>query len=149
MVATKFLSAGCSEQEALEYTCTLAAKLFLEEDNLLDIQNIDIRCQSAREAEKLDELMWIRPEDVLIPHSLTHLRDKKIFAEIGYPGSKFSSRDNKALVNLNPDLPNQISNYLVYFQLVIEDNSVLRERAAATWKECNSMGLEPTFVENK
>jgi len=51
-------------------------------------------------------------------------------------------------VNLNPDLPNQISEYLFYYQLVIEDHSSLRERAAITWKECKSMGLDPSFLKN-
>lgn len=148
MPITKFLSAGSNEEEALKYTCELAARLFLKEDNLPTAENIEIRCKSAEEGEKLNDLMWIYPADMLIPHNISHKNNGKVFAEIGYPGSKFSYKDSKALVNLNPDLPNQISDYLVYFQLVIEDNSYLRERAAATWNECKLMGLEPTFIKS-
>ena len=56
--------------------------------------------------------------------------------------------DKKMLLNLNPDLPNQISEYLYYYQLVIADNSKLRERVATTWQECKSMGLSPSFIDN-
>ena len=147
MLETKFLSAGSCHEEALKYTCELTAKIFLKDINFPDVKNIDIRCGSANEAEELNELLWIYPEDILIPHNLTHKKDKNIFVEIGYPGSAFSNIDNKLLVNLNPDLPNQISGYLFYYQLVIEDNSSLRERAAVTWKECKSRGLNPIFLK--
>ena len=148
MLETKFLSAGSNEEDALRYACDLTAILFLELDSSPKLRNIDINCKSAKEAEKLDELMWSYPIDALIPHKLTHKKGNKMFAEIGYPGSKFTFKENKALVNLNPDLPNQISEYLIYFQLVIEDNSSLRNRAADTWDECKSMGLKPSFVRN-
>ena len=148
MLETKFLSAGSCHEEALKYTCELTAKIFLKDINFPDVKNIDIRCGSANEAEELNELLWIYPEDTLIPHNLTHKKDNNIFVEIGYPGSSFRNLDNKLLMNLNPDLPNQISEYLYYYQLVIEDNSSLRERAAVTWKECTSMGLDPIFLKS-
>lgn len=148
MLETKFLSAGSCHEEALKYTCELTAKIFLKDINFPDVKNIDIRCGSANEAEELNELLWTYPEDILIPHNLTHKKDKNIFVEIGYPGSSFRNIDNKLLMNLNPDLPNQISEYLYYYQLVIEDNSSLRERAAVTWKECTSMGLDPIFLKS-
>ena len=148
MLETTFLSAGSTHEEALKYTCELTAKIFLKDINFPDVRNIDIRCESANEAEELNELLWIYPEDALIPHNLTHKRDQNIFVEIGYPGSNFCTKDGKLLVNLNPDLPNQISEYLFYYQLVIEDHSSLRERAAITWKECKTMGLDPSFLKN-
>ena len=148
MILTKFLSAGSNEEEAIKFACNLSTRLFFNEDNLNATENLDIRCKSSEEADKLNEMMWIFPKDVLIPHSLTHEKDEKVFAEIGYPGGKFLKKNSKTLINLNPDLPNQISDYLFYFQLVIEDNSSLRERAAVTWTECVSMGLEPTFIKN-
>ncbi len=147
MLQTKFLSAGSSTEEALVYVCELASSIFLEEDDYPGVDKIDIRCESAKDAEKLDELLWIFPEDVILPHNLTHKKEEKIYAEIGYPGSIFGEKDNKILLNISPDLPNQISEYLYYYQLVISDDSVLRERAANTWKECKSMGLNPIFEE--
>tara|TARA_B100001245_G_C22854235_1_gene410661 strand:+ start:747 stop:1214 length:468 start_codon:yes stop_codon:yes gene_type:complete len=149
MLETKFLSAGSCHEEALKYACELTASIFLKNINFPDVKYIDIRCESAKEAEELNELLWIYPKDVLIPHNLTHKNDKSNFVEIGYPGSAFNTIDNKLLLNLNPDLPNQTSEYLFYYQLVIEDNSSLRERAAVTWKECKSMGLNPIFLKSK
>ena len=79
MLQTKFLSAGSSTEEALEYACELASSIFLEEDEYPVADKIDIRCESAKEAEKLDELLWIFPEDVILPHNLTHKKEDKIF----------------------------------------------------------------------
>ena len=148
MLQTKFLSAGSSQKEALKYTCEIVSKIFLKDINYPDVDKIDIRCESANEAEELNELLWTYPEDVLLPHNLTHKNPENVFVEIGYPGSSFRNINNKLLMNLNPDLPNQISEYLYYYQLVIEDNSSLRERAAVTWKECTSMGLDPIFLKS-
>ncbi|GIS75534.1 MAG: hypothetical protein CM1200mP12_12530 [Gammaproteobacteria bacterium] len=80
--------------------------------------------------------------------AFTHKTQEDVFIEIGYPGSTFLKEDKKMLLNLNPDLPNQIAEYLYYYQLVISDNSKMRERAASTWQECKSMGLNPSFIEN-
>ena len=148
MLQTKFLSAGSSQKEALKYTCEIVSKIFLKDNNYPDVDKIDIRCESANEAEELNELLWTYPEDVLLPHNLTHKNPENVFVEIGYPGSAFGENDKKMLLNLNPDLPSQISEYLYYYQLVIADNSKLRERVATTWQECKSMGLSPSFIDN-
>ena len=148
MLQTKFLSAGSSKKEALKYTCELVSNIFLEDSNYPRVEKIDIRCESAKEAEELDKLLWDYPEDIILPHNLTHKTQEGVFIEIGYPGSTFLKEDKKMLLNLNPDLPNQIAEYLYYYQLVISDNSKMRERAASTWQECKSMGLNPSFIEN-
>ena len=147
MLQTKFLSAGSSKKEALKYTCELVSNIFLEDSNYPRVEKIDIRCESAKEAEELDKLLWDYPEDIILPHSLTHKTQEDVFIEIGYPGSTFLKEDKKMLLNLNPDLPNQIAEYLYYYQLVISDNSKMRERAVSTWQECKSMGLNPSFIE--
>ena len=147
MLQTKFLSAGSSKKEALKYTCELVSKIFLEDSNYPEVEKIDVRCESAKEAEELNTLLWAYPEDIILPHDLTHKTQEDVFVEIGYPGSTFIQKDQKMLLNLNPDLPNQISEYLYYYQLVIADNSKLRERAASTWQECKSMGLNPSFIK--
>ena len=54
MLQTKFLSAGSSTEEALVYVCELASSIFLEEDDYPGVDKIDIRCESAKDAEKLD-----------------------------------------------------------------------------------------------
>ena len=81
MLQTKFLSAGSSTEEALVYVCELASSIFLEEDDYPGVDKIDIRCESAKDAEKLDELLWIFPEDVILPHNLTHKKEEKIYAD--------------------------------------------------------------------
>ena len=112
MLQTKFLSAGSSKKEALKYTCELVSSIFLEDSNYPRVEKIDIRCESAKEAEELDKLLWDYPEDIILPHSLTHKTQEDVFIEIGYPGSTFLKEDKKMLLNLNPDLPNQIAEYL-------------------------------------
>ena len=148
MLQTKFLSAGSSKKEALKYTCELVSNIFLEDSNYPEVEKVDIRCESAKDAEDLDSLLWAYPEDIILPHNLTHKTQNDVFVEIGYPGSTFTKKDKKMLLNLNPDLPNQISEYLFYYQLVISDDSIMRKRAASTWKECKTMGLNPSFIEN-
>lgn len=147
MLQTKFLSGGSTKKEALKHSCLFVAEIFLGNLNYPSVDKVDIRCESADEAEELDELLWCYPEDLLLPHCLTHKSQKKVFVEIGYPGSIFTAEDHKMLLNIDPDLPNQTSDYLFYYQLVITDNGELRTRAANTWKECVSMGLNPSFIE--
>ena len=106
MLQTKFLSAGSSKKEALKYTCELVSNIFLEDSNYPRVKKIDIRCESAKEAEELDKLLWDYPEDIILPHNLTHKTQEDVFIEIGYPGSTFLIKDKKMLLNLNPDLPN-------------------------------------------
>lgn len=147
MLQTKFLSGGSNKSEALRHTCLFVSEIFLDNPDYPSVDKIDINCESANEAEELDQLLWSYPEDLLLPHSLTHKNQKKVFVEIGYPGSIFTVGDQKMLLNIDPDLPNQTSDYLFYYQLVVEDNGDLRRRAANTWKECVSMGLNPSFIE--
>jgi hypothetical protein len=86
MLETKFFVAGSNQEEALKHTCELACKLFFKKSNLPAVENIDILCDTALEAESLDELLWSYPKDALIPHKLAHKDNQEVFAEIGYPG---------------------------------------------------------------
>ena len=96
---------------------------------------------------KLDDHLWIEPKESFIPHNLSNNRTEKDIVEIGYPGTKFSKINNKILINYSPSLPNQLSNYNEYLQIVIEDNSIYREEVAKTWSECRTMNLNPQFVK--
>ena len=82
-----------------------------------------------------------------MPHNLSNNRSEKDIIEIGYPGTKFSKNNNKILINFSPSLPNQLTNYSDYLQIVVEDNSVYREEVAKTWKECKTMSLDPKFIK--
>ena len=57
MLETKFLSAGSSHEEALKYACELTSRIFLKDINFPDVKNIDIRCESAKEAEELKKVL--------------------------------------------------------------------------------------------
>ena len=71
--------------------------------------------------------------------------DKLIKINIGYPGTIFSEEKQKSLINIAPDLPGNIKDYDYFYQLVIEDDGMLRERAAKTWSACKKEGLNPQF----
>ena len=140
----KFLAAGKTNEEALSFVCRLSADLVLEVGTN---QKIDIRCQNVEEAMEIDKLLWTEPEEAFLPHSLSNNRKESDLIEIGYPGTKFTKINKKILINLNPSLPNQLTNYSKYFQIVVEDESVYRETVAKTWNECKSMDLKPTFIK--
>ena len=44
MIETKFLIAGSNQEEALQYTCNLISKLFLNDSKLPLVNNLDILC---------------------------------------------------------------------------------------------------------
>ena len=143
MLEVKFLAAGSTSEEAMSFICKLTFKLINENGAN---QKIDIRCQNIDDAMKLDDHLWIEPKESFIPHNLSNNRTEKDIVEIGYPGTKFSKINNKILINYSPSLPNQLSNYNEYLQIVIEDNSIYREEVAKTWSECRTMNLNPQFV---
>ena len=147
MTETKFLAAGNDIEEANLFTCELVSRFLLEKKGLKN-EFIDIRCLSLEDAKNLDELMWGFPKDLFIPHNLIHEEDKKSNINIGYPECKFKPGKEKLLININPDLPKEVSKYQYFYQLVIEDASNLRERAAETWIKCNQRGMNPTFQRN-
>ena len=112
---------------------------------VINFNYIDIRCVSAEDAESLDEIMWSIPKNILLPHNLLHIKDDKSIINIGYPGGKFINKDNKILINLNPNLPRQIHIYKKTYQLVIEDDAELRSSAANSWKKCKKLGIKAIF----
>ncbi len=144
MLDVKFLAAGSNAEEAMSFICKLSFNLINESKGK---QKIDIRCQNIDEAIKLDSELWINPKDSFMPHNLSNNRSEEDIIEIGYPGTKFSKNNNKILINFSPSLPNQLTNYSDYLQIVVEDNSVYREEVVKTWKECKTMSLDPKFIK--
>ena len=145
MPEAEFIPAGSDINQANLFACKLITEILLNEKKFPLINQIDVRSLSAIEAENLDHLLWSAPEDVIIPHNLIHEKDDHSFINIGYPGGKFIKGENKILVNLNPDLPDEIEDYQFLYQLVIEDGDMLRERAANSWKKCKKLGLKTHF----
>ena len=145
MLKTEFISIGSDLNLAIEIVCELTAKIYIEEDNYLFTKWIDLKCNTLEQAEKLDEAMWKRPANALLPHQLIHAGDPKIRINIGYPGTKFSKNEDRSLINISPDFPLDVQDYNCYYQMVIEDGSLLREKAAETWKQSKKEGLEPEF----
>ena len=146
MLEARFIASGSSFEEALKFSCELTAKLFLGEEGFKRSNTIDIYCDNLKQAEKLDELLWEIPKEVLLPHQLTHKQDSDEPIRIGYPGTKFSNKSS-SLINISPDMPISLDDYETYYQLVIMDGAELRKKAAATWSECKKVGLEPEFLD--
>ena len=146
MLEAKFIASGSSFEEALKFSCELTAKLFLGEEGFKRSNTIDIYCDNLKQAEKLDELLWEIPKEVLLPHQLTHKQDSDEPIRIGYPGTKFSNKSS-SLINISPDMPISLDDYETYYQLVIMDGAELRKKAAATWSECKKVGLNPEFLD--
>jgi DNA polymerase IIIc chi subunit len=145
MLKTEFISVGSDLNLAIEIACELTAKIYLKEDNYIFTKWIDLKCNTLEQAEQLDEEMWKRPANTLLPHQLIHTGDSMIRINIGYPGTRFSNDEDRSLINLSPDFPLDIKHYNCYYQLVIEDASLLREKAAKTWNQSKQEGLEPKF----
>jgi DNA polymerase IIIc chi subunit len=145
MLKTEFISIGSDLNLAVEIACELTAKIYLEEDNYLSTKWIDLKCNTLEQAESLNKEMWNKPANILLPHQLIHAGDSKVRINIGYPGTKFDKDEDRSLINLSPDFPSNIKHYNCYYQMVIEDGSVLREEAAKTWKQAKKEGLEPEF----
>ena len=145
MLKTEFISIGSDLNLAIEVVCELTAKIYLKEDNYLFTKWIDLKCNTLEQAKQLDEEMWKKPANTLLPHQLIHAGDSKIRINIGYPGTKFSKDEDRSLINLSPDFSLDIKHYNCYYQMVIEDGSLLREKAAKTWTLTKKEGFEPEF----
>ena len=146
MLEAKFIASGSSFEEALKFSCELTAKLYLGEEGFKRSNTIDIYCDNLKQAEKLDELLWEIPKEVLLPHQLTHKQDSDAPIRIGYPGTKFSNKSS-SLINISPDMPISLDDYETYYQLVIMDGAELRKKAAETWSKCKKAGLKPEFLD--
>ena len=145
MLKTEFISIGSDLNLAIEVVCELTAKTYLKEDNYLFTKWIDLKCNTLEQAKQLDEEMWKKPANTLLPHQLIHAGDSKVQINIGYPGTKFSKDEDRSLINLSHDFPLDIKHYNCYYQMVIEDGSLLREKAAKTWTLTKKEGFEPEF----
>jgi len=146
MLEAKFLASGSSFEEALRFSCELTAKLYLGEEGFKRSNTIDIYCDNLKQAEKLDELLWEIPKEVLLPHQLTHKQDSNEPIRIGYPGTKFSNKSS-SLINISTGMPISLDDYETYYQLVIMDGAELRKQAAETWSKCKKIGLTPEFLD--
>ena len=145
MLKAEFISIGSDLDLVVEIACELTAKILLEEDNYLFTKWIDLKCDTLEQAESLDKEMWCKPANTLLPHQLIHAGDSKVRINIGYPGTKFNEGEDRSMINLSSDYPLNIKHYNCYYQMVIEDGSVLREEAAKTWNQAKKEGLEPEF----
>ena len=146
MLEARFIASGSSFEEALKFSCELTAKLYLGEEGFKRSNTIDIYCDNLKQAEKLEELLWEIPKEVLLPHQLAHKQDSVEPIRIGYPGTKFSNKSS-SLINISPDMPISLDDYETYYQLVIMDGAELRKKAAVTWSECKKAGLKPEFID--
>lgn len=84
-------------QAPLLLACRLLEKAYLNN------QRCFVYCATKKEAENLDELLWIFKDNSFIPHHLQEeAHDSPI--HIGYTGSE-PSKDTSLLVNLAAEIP--------------------------------------------
>jgi len=145
MLYAEFLLGGNSMKQGIEFTCNLVGSIFIgEKENIPLGSKILIRCDSAEDAQTIDNKMWESPKEMLIPHHVYEKNQKNTDVSIMYPGLKIDSEFN-VLVNLNPDMPKDVTNYKYFYQIVIEDQGSLRGRAAESWKNCLELNIKPKF----
>ncbi len=146
MTQVEFLAGGNSIDQAIDFTCDLVGEFFIsEKKEILSDSRIHIRCESTLNANKVNDKMWTKPKELIIPHNIIGKNEDHLPVQISYPGLKIDSSLFVTLINLNPDLPSDFLNYKDFFQIVIEDGDKLRERAAQSWKKCLDLNLKPQF----
>ena len=147
MSSVSFLQAGFSEDLAIDYVCDLTGKIIQKNLHDSTSKKIFIRCNDAEQAIKLDERMWGYPKHLFIPHKIsTEKNSKDCEVSISYPGIK-NIEEFYYLVNLNPQLPSNYSEYKETLQIVIKDNSTNQEIARESYKKCLGDGIKPKYVE--
>ncbi len=142
-----FLTAGQSEEIAMDFVCDLIGKLYLKSIKEDDPNTINLRCISASQAKIMDDLLWKIPEHLFIPHKLVNdKKSKECEIEISYPGTKLN-KNYDYLVNLNPQLPSNYLDFKETYQIVIKDESNLQEKARISYKKCLEDGIKPTYFD--
>ena len=145
MVEATFIASGKTSLEALEMAASVASEVLLGSSNFIKSKKLDIFCDNIDDANKLNEILWIKPIYSIIDHDLVNQEFNKL-VQIGYTGTKFSL-ESDCIINVSPDLPKNLDTYKSYLQLVIMDGSNLRERAADTWTQCKKLGLDTKFLK--
>lgn len=79
-------------------TCDIAAHYFRQKQKVL------VYCQSQREAEQIDELLWQRPVDGFVPHNLAG-EGPEAGAPVEITWQAPRSRNRAVCINLHPQCP--------------------------------------------
>ena len=147
MEKVNFLTAGQSEESALIFTCDLVGKLYLNSLKKDHIELINLRCFDANQAHAIDKLLWQIPENLFIPHKLINdKKSKECKVEISYPGTR-AIKNYDFLINLNPQLPSNYRDFRETYQIVINDDSSLQEKARISYKKCLKDGIKPNYID--
>ena len=147
MSTVSFLKAGNTEERAIDFVCELTGKIVYEGLLKGDLKKINIRCNDAKQASVLDDRLWGYPEQIYLPHKLLTDRDSQdCEVLISYPGLK-NEIGFYYLINLNPQIPSNYSDFKKTYQIVITDNSNFQNIARESYKKCLGDGLKPDFVE--
>ena len=147
MEKVNFLTAGQSEEVALRFACDLVGKLYLNSLKRDHTDMINLRCFDANQAHAVDKLLWQIPENLLIPHTLINEKDSKdCNVEISYAGTR-TIKNYDFLINLNPQLPSNYRDFRETYQIVIKDDSILQEKARASYKKCLKDGIKPNYID--
>ena len=146
MVEATFIASGETSTEALQMAASLSLKVLLGTDNFVRSRKLDVFCDNIKDANELNAILWDMPKYSVIDHGLVG-QEENTLVQIGYPGTKFSLKSDY-IINVSPDLPKNLDTYKSYIQLVIMDDSILRERAADTWTQCKKLGLDAKFLKS-
>ncbi|MDG2061171.1 MAG: DNA polymerase III subunit chi [SAR86 cluster bacterium] len=148
MQKVEFMPAGKDKQTAIEFVCKLTGSLYLGEEQDISVgSKINIRCESATEADIMNEKMWVYPKELVLPHNIANQNKEDFPILISYPGLKVDTNLYNILINLNPDLPQDIKAYKKSIQIIIEDKAELRRRAAESWKACIKANMNPELIK--
>ena len=62
MVEATFIASGKTSLEALEMAASVASEVLLGSSNFIKSKKLDIFCDNIDDANKLNEILWIKPK---------------------------------------------------------------------------------------
>tara|TARA_B100001027_G_scaffold47605_1_gene31304 strand:+ start:638 stop:1099 length:462 start_codon:yes stop_codon:yes gene_type:complete len=147
MSTVSFIKAGDTEEKAIDLVCELTGEIIYKNFSSIESKKISIRCNNALQASILDDRLWGYPKNIYIPHKIiTQKGLKDCDVLISYPGLK-NEEHFFYLINLNPQIPSNYSDFKKTYQIVITDNSTFQNAARESYKKCLGDGLKPEFIE--
>lgn len=78
-------------------------------------ESVLIAVPSQEAAAYIDQLLWRQPEESFLPHMIVNTPTKEMVA---ITTSKTNINSAKALINLNPDIPKNIDDYLIIYDML-------------------------------
>lgn len=137
-----------SEMSVASITCDIAAHYFRHKQRVL------VYCQSQKDAEEIDELLWQRPVDGFVPHNLTG-EGPEAGAPVEITWQPPKMRNRAICINLHKQCPSFTGQFrkLIDFVPAQED---LKKQARERYKQYRAAGhvlttkpIEPKSAQPK